>query len=83
MSPEQLRAVVDACLRSVAPEADPTSLAPDADLRDELDIDSMDFLRFVTALHKELGVDIQEADYPKLRTIGGALAYLSPAVAAR
>ena len=46
------------------------------DLREALDIDSMDFLRFVTAIHHRLGVEIPELDYPKLVTLDGAIAYI-------
>lgn len=53
------------------------NIATDADLRDALDIDSMDFLNFVIALHQRLQVDIPEADYPKLSTIAGATTYLA------
>ncbi len=73
----QLRDSVLRALHRVAPEADTAGLAPDADLREELDIDSMDFLSFVTALHKDLGVDIPEADYPKLFSLDSAVSYLA------
>jgi acyl carrier protein len=76
MSQEEIRGVVMNALRSVAPEADPEALDPRADIRDALDIDSMDFLRFVVAVHEALRVDIPEADYPKVRTLEGCLAYL-------
>ena len=63
-------------LRDIAPEADPTTVAGGNDLREALDLDSMDFMNFVVALHERTGLDIPEADYPKLRTIDGAVAYL-------
>jgi acyl carrier protein len=56
---------------------EPASLRPDAALRDELDIDSMDFLNFVIALHEQLGVDIPEVDYSKLSSINDIVAYLA------
>jgi acyl carrier protein len=71
-----LRETVLAVLGEIAPEAELGELAPDAVLRDELDLDSMDYLNFVIGLHKRLGVDIPEADYPKLSTLDGAIAYL-------
>lgn len=49
---------------------------PAKDLRDQIDIDSVDFLRFVIGLHKELGVDIPDADVGKLNTLNGCIAYL-------
>lgn len=70
-------------LAAVAPEADLDALPPDAGLRDELDLDSMDFLSFVIALHKALGVEIPEADYGKLTTLAGCVAYLDAKVGRR
>jgi acyl carrier protein len=83
MSEHAIRHAVVEALRSVAPESDPASLDDAARLRDELDLDSMDFLNFVIALHATLGVDVPEADYPKVQTMGGAVAYLAAKLAAR
>ncbi len=70
------RAVIE-ILGNIAPEADPASIDPEADVRAALDIDSMDFLNFVSALHEKFAADIPEVDYPKLVTIAGAAAYLA------
>ncbi|HXZ88165.1 MAG TPA: phosphopantetheine-binding protein [Candidatus Binataceae bacterium] len=64
-------------LGSIAPEADFSTLGGSEDLREALDLDSMDFLNFVIALHERTGIDIPEVDYPKLRTLDGAVLYLS------
>lgn len=64
-------------LGNIAPEIDMNSLDPTADLRDALDIDSMDFLNFVAAIHQRLGINIPEIDYPKLSTLDGAVDYLT------
>jgi len=72
----ELRQIVLDTLGDIAPEADLAALPPGKDLREELDIDSMDFLNFVIALHEKLGVDIPESDYPQLVTLDGAVAYL-------
>lgn len=64
-------------LHRIAPEADPLSLSPDVELRDQLDIDSMDFLNLVTALCKRLDISIPERDYDKLQTLGQTEAYLA------
>lgn len=69
------RAILDA-LAGIAPEIDPATIHGDTRLREELDIDSMDFLNFVVAVHERLGVDIPEADYPHLATLDSAIAYL-------
>ena len=63
-------------LDNIAPEIDLATIDPAADLREALDIDSMDFLNFITAIHHRLGVDIPELDYPKLVTLAGAIGYL-------
>jgi acyl carrier protein len=73
---EDIKAVVLDVLGSVAPEADLDALDPEEDLREALDIDSMDALNVVIALHERLGVDIPEADYPKLVTLDGMVGYL-------
>jgi len=80
MNDSSIRDVVRRALAAVAPEADLDALAPGASLRDELDLDSMDFLSFVTFLHKALGVEIPEADYGKLATLAGCMAYLEARV---
>ena len=77
MTEAELRKSILDALGDIAPEADLDAIPPDKDLREELDIDSMDFLNFVVALHEKLGVDIPEADYPQLITLDGAIAYLS------
>lgn len=77
MSRPDLRETVLTALGTVAPEADPAKLEPGEPIRDQLDLDSMDFLNFVVALHERLGVEIPEADYGKLSTVEGAVAYLA------
>jgi acyl carrier protein len=71
-----VRTIVQEELGNIAPETDVGTINPSADLREALDIDSMDFLNFVTAMHHRLGVDVPEIDYPKLATLDGAVAYL-------
>ncbi len=63
-------------LNNIAPEIDMSGVDRAADLREAMDIDSMDFLNFISALHRRLGIDIPEIDYPKLVTLDGAIAYL-------
>jgi acyl carrier protein len=76
MSNIDIRRVVQEELSNIAPEIDIAGVDAAADLREALDIDSMDFLNFVTAIHHRLSVDIPELDYPKLITIDGAVMYL-------
>jgi len=79
----EIRDVVFRALSRVAPEASPATLVPGDPLRDQVDIDSMDFLNFVVALHERLGVDIPEADYAKLGTIDAIVGYLATRLAAK
>jgi acyl carrier protein len=77
MTGEEIRkSVVDALTR-IAPEIDATSIESTSNLRDQLDLDSMDFLNFVLAMHDRLGIEIPEADYPRLSTLDGAVGYLT------
>ena len=73
---KEIREVVVRTLSNIAPEIEAESIDPRRDLRDQIDIDSVDFLNFVIGLHKELGVDIPDADVPKLATLNGCIAYL-------
>lgn len=76
MSDIEIRKIVQEELNNIAPEVDLAGVDPAADLREAVDIDSMDFLNFVTAVHRRTGIDIPEADYPKLATLAGIYAYL-------
>jgi acyl carrier protein len=83
MTREEIRASVLRILGKIAPEADVQHLAPDVELRRQVDIDSMDFLNFVIAVHESLGVEVPERDYRKLATLGGCVDYIASALAAR
>ena len=76
MNEADIRTVLQEELGNIAPEMDLQKLDSTADLREALDIDSMDFLNFVVAVHHRLGVDIPELDYPKLITLARAVTYL-------
>jgi acyl carrier protein len=82
MTADELRERVRRALSRVAPETAGTELRPDGPLRQQLDLDSMDFLNFVIALHKDLRVEIPEADYPRLSTLDGAVEYLKSVIRA-
>ncbi len=82
MTRDEIRAAVLRALASVAPEADLSTLAANVDLREQLDIDSVDFLNVLVAIHDALGVDIPEVDYPKLSTLEACVAYLAARVRA-
>jgi acyl carrier protein len=77
MSPQEIKAALLEELGKIAPEWELESIPPEADLREELDLDSVDFLNWMAALHRRVGVAIPELDYPKLRTLDEAVSYLS------
>ena len=76
MTEAEIKQVVREALSNVVPEVDFNAIDPAKDLRDQIDIDSVDFLNFVIGLHKELGVDIPDADVAKLTTLNGCVSYL-------
>jgi acyl carrier protein len=77
LMPDEIRQTVLRLLSEIAPETDLTALNPGVSFRDQLDIDSMDFLNFVISIHKTFGLEIPEADYPKYGTLNGCVEQLS------
>jgi acyl carrier protein len=82
MSREEIKDAVLRALSDVAPEADPATLRSDVDLRDQLDIDSMDSLNFVIGIHEQLQVDIPESEWGRLQTLDQVVDYVMGAMAA-
>ena len=76
ISADTLRAAVLDALLGVAPDVDAPAIDPATPFREQFDFDSMDHLNFVIALHRSLGVDVPEADYPQLATLDGCVAYV-------
>lgn len=76
MARDDLKRILLEEISNIAPEADLATVGEKDDLREALDIDSISFLNLMIALDHRLGVDVPEIDYPKLRTLGGALDYL-------
>lgn len=74
---EQIRTAVLAIVKRLAPEIDPTKIIPDKPLRTQIDLDSMDWLNVLAAIHEKLGVDIPESDYGKVQTLDSIVAYLT------
>ncbi len=77
MTADDARAAIARVLAEIAPEADLATVAPGDDLRTTLDLDSVDFLNLVVGLHRVLGIDVPERDYPQLATLERAIAYLA------
>ena len=81
MNRDELSKRVLVLLTEVAPDVDPASVIPGVAFRDQFDFDSMDTLNFAIALHRELGVEVPEADYGQLSSLEKCVAYLAPRVA--
>jgi acyl carrier protein len=77
MTRAEVRQAVLQALLTVVPEARPAEIDPAAPLREQLDIDSMDFMNFVVALDEALGVDVPEAEYGRLTTLDACVDYLA------
>ncbi|ETK32828.1 acyl carrier protein [Microbispora sp. ATCC PTA-5024] len=77
MTPQRAQELIAAALSQVAPDADPAVLPRDADIRDALELDSLDFLTFVQTLSEYSGCRIEEDDYPAFATIAGGAGFLA------
>ncbi len=76
MQREEIREVVLAALASIAPEADARSLRADQPLRQQVELDSMDWLNVLAALHERLSIDIPESAHGRLATLDSIVSYL-------
>ena len=76
MRDEEIKAVVLRVLGDIAPEAELEQIDPAIDLREQLDLDSMDILNLMIGIHEATGVDIPEADYPRMANLNACVAYL-------
>ncbi|HME49004.1 acyl carrier protein [Mycobacterium sp.] len=76
MTENNVRGAVLSVLTTIAPEVEPDDIRDDALLRDQVDLDSMDWLNFLLGIHKRLGVDIPETDYASLRTLADVVRYV-------
>ena len=78
MTIEEIKNVILEIIQDIDDEADLDNLKPDEALRDQLDLDSMDFLDIVMELRKRYKIQIPEADYPELATLNSCINYLMP-----
>ena len=76
MNESEIVSLAGVVLAGIAPEADLATVGMDEDLREALDLDSMDVLNFIVGLGQRSGVAIAEADYPKVFTLAGLVRYL-------
>lgn len=81
MTDADIRALALATLKAIAPEIEDEELRSDRPLRNQVDLDSMDWLNFLLGLHEKLKVEIPEADYARLITLDDVVAYLAQKLA--
>jgi len=78
MNPDDIKQVLLEILGRIVPDEDLSSLREDVPFREQIELDSMDFLDIVMELRKQYRIQIPEEDYPNLNTMGGAVRYLTP-----
>jgi acyl carrier protein len=79
---EHIRAGVIEILKTLAPEIDPARIIPDQPWRAQIDLDSMDWLNVLAAVHEKLGVKIPESDFGKVVTLDSIVVYLAEKLSA-
>ncbi len=77
MNENEIKNVIFGILKKIAPESEPSTLAPEENIRKALDIDSFDALNFFVHIDEKLGVSVPESDYGKLSTLSEMLQYFS------
>jgi acyl carrier protein len=82
MTREEIRTTALELLAEIAPELDPAALVGEIPLRDQVDLDSMDFLNYLISIHNTLAVEIPEGDYDRLASLDGLVAYVDEALRA-
>lgn len=83
MTHEEIALAVKDIIATIAPDEDLSHLDPERKLRDQIELDSMDFLDIVMELRKRYGVQVPEEDYSRLATLKGCVEYLAPKLEAR
>ena len=78
MSPAEIKEVILDILGDIAPDEDLSNLKDDVPLREQLELDSMDFLDIVMELRKRHGIEVPEADYMRLASLDSCAEYLTP-----
>ena len=78
MTKDDIKKIVLKIIEEIAPDEDLSDVKPDVRLRDQLDLDSMDFLDIVMELRKKYGIEVPEEDYQELASLDSSAEYLVP-----
>ena len=76
MEPELIRKSLIDIMQAISPDNDYSSIKDDAPLREQFDLDSMDFLDIVLELRRQYSIDVPESDYEHLQTMNSSITYL-------
>jgi len=78
MKADEIRDLILEVIHEIVPDEDLSNLDPDVRIRDQIEMDSMDFLDIIMELRKRYGITVPEDDYPKLSTLNSSVQYLEP-----
>lgn len=78
MTPQKVKEIIIEIINNIAPDEDLSNIQSDIPLRDQLDLDSMDFLDIVMELRKKYNIEVPEIDYPHLASLDSCAEYLTP-----
>ncbi len=78
MTEDEIRALIIEIIQEIVPDSDLSGLDPDKPIRDQVELDSMDFLDFIMMLRKRYRITVPDDDYSKLATLNSSIAYLNP-----
>ena len=78
MTKEQIKATILEIIAQIIPDEDLSNLKGDIPIREQVELDSMDFLDIIMELRKRYGIEVPENDYMQLATLDGSVAYLEP-----
>jgi len=78
MNSQEIRAMIIEVIANIVPDEDLSNLKGDVPLRDQIELDSMDFLDIIMELRKRYGIEVPEDEYMQLATLDGSVAYLEP-----
>ncbi len=80
MKAEEIRSMILEIIHEIVPDEDLSNLKDDVRIRDQIEMDSMDFLDIIMELRKRYGITVPEDDYMKLSTMDSSVAYLEPLI---
>lgn len=78
MTTQEVKTALIDIINEIVPDEDVNNMKPDIPFRDQIELDSMDFLDIIMEIRKRYRLEVPEADYPQLTTLDSSVAYLTP-----